>query len=54
MPVVVPEGYEEQWTEQVKDTDELKGLIPIMRGWSSNGWVVEDLRKQETDQMSLF
>ncbi len=54
MPVVVPEGYEEQWTEQVKDADELKGLIPIMRGWSSNGWVVEDLRKQETDQMSLF
>ena len=54
MPVVVPEGSEEQWTEQVKDNDELKGLSPIMMGWSPEGWVVEDLNKKETDQMSLF
>ena len=54
MPVVVPEGYEEQWTEQVKDTDELKGLLPIMMGWSPEGWLVEDLKKTKTDQMSLF
>ena len=54
MPVVVPKGYEEQWTEQVKDNDELKGLLPIMMGWSTDGWVVEDLKKKETEQMSLF
>ena len=54
MPVVVPKGYEEQWTEQVKDNDELKCLLPIMMGWSADGWVVEDLKKKETDQMSLF
>ena len=54
MPVVVPEGYEEQWTEQVKDADELKGLLPIMMGWSPDGWLVEDLKKKKTDQMSLF
>ena len=54
MPVVVPKGYEEQWTEQVKDTDELKGLLQIMMGWCTDGWVVEDLKKKETDQMSLF
>ena len=30
MPVVIPEGIEEQWTENVKDNDELKGLLPIM------------------------
>ena len=54
MPVVVPKGYEEQWTEQVKDNDELKGLLPIMMAWSTDGWVVEDLKKKETDQMSLF
>ena len=54
MPVVVPEGYEEQWIEQVKDPDELKGLLPIMMGWPPEGWVVEDLKKKETDQMSLF
>ena len=54
MPVIVPNGYEEQWTEQVKDTDELKGLLPIMLGWSPDGWLVEDLKKKQTDQMSLF
>ena len=54
MPVVVPEGYEEQWTEQVKDTHELKGLLPIMIGWSPVGWVVEEFNKKPTDQMKLF
>ena len=52
--VVVPDGYEEQWTEQVKDADELKGLLPIMTGWSPDGWVVEEAIKKTTDQMSLF
>ena len=54
MPVVVPNGYEEQWTEQVKDTDELKGLLPIMLGWPPDGWLVEDVEKNKTDQMILF
>ncbi len=54
MPVVVPEEYEEQWIEQVKDADDLKSLLPIMMGWSPDGWVVEDLKKKETDQISLF
>ena len=54
MPVVVPIGYEEQWTEPVKDTNELKGLIPIMIGWSTDGWVVEEVNKKTADQMSLF
>ena len=54
MPVVVPNGYEEQWTEQVKDSYELKSLLPIMMGWSPDRWVVEDLNKKQTDQMSLF
>ena len=54
MPVIVPNGYEEQWTEQVKDADELKGLFAIMMSWSPDGWLVEDVKKKETDQMSLF
>ena len=54
MPVIVPDGYEEQWTEQVKDADELKGLLPIMTSWSPDGWVVEEAIKTPTDQMSLF
>ena len=54
MPVIVPDGYEEQWTEQVKDSSKLKGLLPILKGWSSHGWLVEDLKVKETDQMNLF
>ena len=54
MPVIVPNGYEEQWTEQVKDADELKGLLQIMTSWSPVGWVVEEAIKNPTDQMSLF
>ena len=54
MPVVVPDGYEEQWTEQVKDADELKGLLPIMMSWSPDGWFVEEINKKPIDQMSLF
>ena len=54
MPVVVPNGYEEKWTEQFKDADEIRGLLPIMSGWSPNGWVVEQVNKKPTDQVSLF
>ena len=54
MPVVVPNGYEEQWTERVKDSNELKGLVPIMKGWSPEGWVSELINEKQTDQMSLF
>ena len=54
MPVIVPNGFEEQWTEQVKDADELKGLFPIMTGWSPDGWLLEEVKKKGTDQMSLF
>ena len=54
MPVIVPDGYEEQWTEQVKDADELRGLLPIMMGWSPDGWVVEEINNKPIDQISLF
>ena len=54
MPVIIPTGYEEQWTEQVKDADELKGLFQIIMGWSPYGWLVEDVNKKEIDQMRLF
>ena len=54
MPVVVPNGYEEEWTEQVKDLDELRGLLLITKGWSSEGWLLESINKKRTNQMSLF
>ena len=56
MPVVIPNGYEKKWTEQVKDSDELKSLLPtILMGWSPDGWVSEKVNKKTTThQMSLF
>ena len=54
MPVIVPDGYEEKWTEQAKDSYKLKDLMQIMTGWSSNGWVAEEIKKKQTYQMSFF
>jgi len=54
MPVVVADGHEENWIEQNKSADELKGLISITMGWSSDGWLVEEINKNNTDQMNLF
>ncbi len=54
MPVIVPNGYEEQWTEQVKNSDELKRLLTIVMACSTDGWLVENQKKKETNQMSLF
>ena len=54
MPVIVPDGFEEQWTEQVKDSCELKDLSHIMMGWSSSGWIIEEINKKPTNQMNLF
>ena len=53
-PVVVPNGYEEEWTEQVKDADALKGLLPIMMGWSPDGWMAEEVIRETSNQMCLF
>ena len=54
MPVIVPNGFEEQWIEQIKNVHELKDLFPIIMGWSPDGWLVEDFKKKRIDQMSLF
>ncbi len=54
MPIVIPNGYEDQWTQQIKYADELKGLLSTMMDWSPYGWIVEDVNKKETDQISLF
>ena len=54
MPVVIPNGIEEPWTENVKDNDELQDLMPLMAGWSPEDWLIEELNKSPTNQMSLF
>ncbi len=54
MPVIIPDGIEEQWTENIKDSDELRGLIPIMMTWSPEDWIVEKTFNSTLNQLSLF
>ncbi len=44
----------QKWTEQVKDFDELKELLPIMMCWQPDGWILEEVNKPEINQISLF
>ena len=54
MPIIVPNGYEEKWTQQVKNSDELKNLLTFIMNLSPVGLIVEEKNKKQTDQMSLF
>ena len=54
MPVVVPDGYEEAWTEHVKNSDELKGLIAMIMGRSKAIWTIEEINEKATTQINLF
>ena len=54
MPVVVPNGYETKWTENIKDSVEMESLKQIMMGWSSKGWILEEVNKKKNHQISLF
>ena len=54
MPCFIPNGFEEQWTENFKNPDELNGLLPLLKGWSSKDWLVEKLNNSSTSQISLF
>ena len=54
MPVVIPNGSEKLWTEQKKESNDLKALLPIMMDWSPEGWVSEEVNKNKFDQISFF
>ena len=54
MPVVVPNGYETKWTANIKDSVEMESLKQIMMGWSSKGWILEEVNKKKNHQISLF
>ena len=32
----------------------LKGLISLVKGWSPEGWLLDDLNRKPINQMSLF
>ena len=54
MPVVIPDGIEEQWTENVKNADEINELIPLMSCWSPENWLVEEFNESKKRQLCLF
>ena len=54
MPVVIPDGYEKEWTEQGKNPDKLKDLQPILMGWLPEGWITEEVNQKQPVQMNLL
>ncbi len=54
MPVIIPNGLEEEWVAPVKDKYELRELKTLLDGWSPHEWVAEPTKRPPTSQMSLF
>tara|TARA_B100000965_G_C19598146_1_gene761197 strand:+ start:731 stop:1369 length:639 start_codon:yes stop_codon:yes gene_type:complete len=54
MPVVIPNGLEEEWISSVKSTNELKGLKPLMNKWNHKEWKAELINQPDTSQLSLL
>ena len=54
MPVVIPNGLEEDWIAPVKNGPEMKALEPILIGWSPNEWMIEPSLKTDLSQTRLF
>jgi len=54
MPCIIPNGFEEQWTGNFQNADELNRLLLILQGWSPEDWLAEKLINSYTSQMSLF
>ncbi len=54
MPVIIPNGFEEEWIASVKDQSELKALEPILNGWCPDEWKKEKINSPSISQMSLF
>ena len=54
MPCVIPNGFEELWTKNFQNADELNRLLHIIKGWSPEDWLVEKLNNSSVSQMTLF
>ncbi len=54
MPVVIPEGLEEEWM-RVRNGFELKQLEPFLEAWEAKSWIAESLNISKShDQLNLF
>ena len=54
MPVIIPNGLEEEWISSVKNTNELIALKPLMNKWNTKGWEAKAINKPHTNQLSLL
>tara|TARA_Y100001968_G_scaffold218738_1_gene201409 strand:+ start:164 stop:802 length:639 start_codon:yes stop_codon:yes gene_type:complete len=54
MPVIIPNGLEEEWISSVKNSQDLKALKTLMTSWSSKGWKAEPIIKTKSRQLSLL
>ncbi len=54
MPVIIPNGLEEDWIADNINVDELKALEKILIGWSPNEWSLEPINKENPSQLNLF
>ncbi len=54
MPVIIPNGVEEDWIEPGKTVDELKALQRFLTSWDPKDWITDLLAIHTTFQMDLF
>ena len=54
MPVIIPQGLEEDWINPVKDNIELEALEPMLNSWDHAGWKAEPIQKSQAHQMNFF
>ncbi len=54
MPVIIPNGCEEDWIACTKNNFDLKELEPLLGSWPSDGWIIQTPNKNVNSQLSLF
>ena len=54
MPVVIPNGLEEEWISSIKSSTELKALKPLMNKWNPEEWKSEPIEKTKNIQLCFL
>ena len=54
MPVIIPNGLEEEWISPVKNENELKALKPLMNTWDPEEWKAEPINKPDISQLTFL
>ena len=54
MPVIIPNGLEEEWISSVKSSKELEALKPLMKKWDQEEWQAKPLNQKGYNQLSIL